>query len=148
MIVRTNWDTSTNKDVFKTLVRKWFDSTDREALVEYPQMMKTLTTNDEYERHGRYAGLDYPGELDEGENIPIQDPTAIARNPDKVIGQSIDCMGATSCLHGADYIMTRARGPLRGPHSAGHASRSLFPPCGGPAFLPAASGGVSSRRIS
>jgi hypothetical protein len=81
-------------------------------------------------------------------NISLQYLTAIARNPYKVIGQSIDCMGATACFHSADYIMTRARGPLRGPHSAGHASRSLFPPCGGPAFLPAASGGVSSRRIS
>ena len=73
-IVRTNWDTSTNKDALKTLVRKWFDSTDREALVEYPNLFKTLKTSDDYERHGRYAGLDYPGELDEGENIPIQDP--------------------------------------------------------------------------
>jgi hypothetical protein len=73
-IIRTNWDTSTNKDAFKTLVRKWFDSTDREAIVEYPRVFKTYTTKDEYERHGRYAGLDYPGELDEGENIPIQDP--------------------------------------------------------------------------
>lgn len=73
-IVRTNWDTSTNKDTFKTLVRKWFVSTDREDLVEYPHLYKTLTTKDEYERHGRYAGLEYPGELDEGENIPIQTP--------------------------------------------------------------------------
>ena len=73
-ILRTNWDTTTNKEVFKTLVRKWFDSTDREALVEYPNLFKTLTTKDDYERHGRYAGLDYPGELDEGENIPIQSP--------------------------------------------------------------------------
>ena len=73
-IIRTNWDTSTNKDVFKTLVRKWFDSTDREALVEYPMLFKTYTTKDEYERHGEYAGLDYAGEIDEGEQIPIQDP--------------------------------------------------------------------------
>ena len=73
-IVRTNWDTSTNKDTLKTLVRRWFDSTDREPLKEYPSVFKTYTTKDQYERHGRYAGLDYPGELDEGENIPIQDP--------------------------------------------------------------------------
>ena len=73
-IIRTNWDTSTNKDIFKTLVKKWFDSTDREALVEWPNVAKSYKTSDDYERHGRYAGLDYPGELDEGENIPIQDP--------------------------------------------------------------------------
>jgi len=73
-IVRTDWDRSDNKDVFKTLVRRWFDSTDREAIVEWPRVFKSYKTSDEYERHGRYAGLDYPGELDEGENIPIQDP--------------------------------------------------------------------------
>jgi hypothetical protein len=81
-------------------------------------------------------------------DIPLQYLTAVARNPDKVIGQPVDCMGATACFHGVDYIMTRSRGPLRGPHVAGRASRSPFPPYGGPAFLPAASGGVSSRRIS
>ncbi len=73
-IVRTNWDTSTNKDVFKTLVRKWFDSTDREPIVEWPRIFKDLKTSDEYERHGRFAGLDYPGSLVEGEAIPIQSP--------------------------------------------------------------------------
>ena len=73
-IVRTNWDSSTNKDTLKTLVRRWFDSTDREPLKEYPSVFKTYSSKDQFERHGRYAGLDYPGELDEGENIPIQDP--------------------------------------------------------------------------
>ena len=81
-------------------------------------------------------------------DITLQYLTSVARNPDKVISQSIDCMGATACFHGADYIMTRSRGPLRGPHVAGHASRLLFPPFGGPAFLPAASGGVSSPGTS
>ena len=73
-INRTNWDTSTNKDVFKTLVRKWFDSTDRPPLVEWKSVAKAYTTNDDYERHGRFAGLDYPGEVVEGANIPIQGP--------------------------------------------------------------------------
>lgn len=72
-IHRVSWDTSTNKDVFKTLVRQWFDSTDREAMVEYQNVMKDLTTSDEYERHGRFAGLDLAEAVAEGENIPIQD---------------------------------------------------------------------------
>jgi len=71
---RTNWDTSTNKDVFKTLVKDWFDSTDRPELVEWKRVAKALSTSDEYERRGRFAGLDYPGEVAEGANIPIQDP--------------------------------------------------------------------------
>jgi hypothetical protein len=73
-IVRTDWDTSTNKDAFKTLVKDWFDSTDREPLVEWKRVANALTTSDDYERRGRYAGLDYPGEVAQGANIPIQDP--------------------------------------------------------------------------
>jgi hypothetical protein len=65
-----------------------------------------------------------------------------------VICQSVDCMGATTCFHDPDYIMTCLHSPLRGSHTAHHASRSLLPPCSEPAFLPTASGGVSSRRIS
>ena len=73
-ILRTNWDTSTNKDVFKTLVDNWFNSTDREPLVEWPTMFLDLKTKDEYERRGRIAGLTLPGAVGEGENIPIQKP--------------------------------------------------------------------------
>ena len=73
-ILRTNWDDTTNKDVFKNVVKSWFNSTDREALVEYKSVIKSYTSSDEYERHGRYAGLDYAGEVVEGANIPIQDP--------------------------------------------------------------------------
>ena len=82
-------------------------------------------------------------------DIANQDPTTVARNPDKVIGQPVYCMSATTCLHSADYSISAPRGPLRGPHVARRyrrrASVSAF---GGPAFLPAASGGVSSRRIT
>jgi len=82
-------------------------------------------------------------------NIANQDLTTVARNPDKVIGQPVYCMSATTCFHTADYSILAPRGPLRGPHVARRyrrrASVSAF---GGPAFLPAASGGVSSRRTS
>lgn len=73
-ILRTDWDVSTNSDVFKTLVKEWFNSTDRPALVEYPSVMNDIPSNDEYERLGRYAGLDYGAELIEGQQIPVQDP--------------------------------------------------------------------------
>jgi len=73
-INRTHWDTSTNKDVFKALVKKWFDSTDREAIKEYPNVVRQYKTSDDYERHGRYAGLDYAGSVVEGAPIPIQGP--------------------------------------------------------------------------
>jgi hypothetical protein len=73
-VARVNWDTSTNKDVFKTLVDQWFNSTDREGWSEWRNMFKDLKTKDEYERRGRWAGLDLPGAVGEGENIPIQTP--------------------------------------------------------------------------
>jgi len=72
--IRTSWDTTTNSDVFKTLVDSWFDSTDRPAMVEWPNMFLALTTSDEYERRGRYAALDMPGAVAEGENIPMHVP--------------------------------------------------------------------------
>ena len=82
-------------------------------------------------------------------DIANQDLTTVARDPDKVVSQPIDCVSATTCLHSADYNTLAPRGPLRGPHVARRyrrrASVSAF---GGPAFLPAASGGVSSRRTS
>ena len=72
---------------------------------------------------------------------------SIPRNPHKVIRQSIDGVRAPSCLHKREYILTRSRGPLRGPHFTGRpTSRNTMPTFGGPSFLPAASSGVSRRR--
>jgi hypothetical protein len=66
-----------------------------------------------------------------------------------VILQSIDRVCTTPCLHDDDYRMTRLRGPLHGPHIADRLDqRTDVPAFGRPAFLPAASGGVSSRRIA
>lgn len=73
-IFRTDWDTSTNKDTLKTLVDVWFDSTDHPPLVEWERVAKPLKTSDDYERRGRFAGLDYPGEVAQGDGIPIQSP--------------------------------------------------------------------------
>ncbi|MFH2074364.1 MAG: hypothetical protein ABIJ57_03315, partial [Pseudomonadota bacterium] len=73
-IVTTQFDNTTNKDLFKTLLRDIWDSTDREALVEYPNVYLDENTSDEYERELRIAGLSYAGEVGEGRNIPIQTP--------------------------------------------------------------------------
>jgi len=82
--------------------------------------------------------------------IPSQHLAAVPGNPHEVICQSVDCMGTSSGLHhDPDYSMARSRGPHCGPHVAGRPiQRTKAPAFGGPAFLPAASGGVSSRRFS
>ena len=56
-IVTTQWDESTNSDVFKTLIRDIWDSTDREALVEHKELVKVISTKDEFEREMRIAGM-------------------------------------------------------------------------------------------
>jgi len=74
MTFNIGWDTSTNKDIFKNLLRELFDSTDREALVEYPNVVKELKVSDYYERFARQAGLEGMSELADGEAIPLADP--------------------------------------------------------------------------
>ena len=69
----TWWDTSTGKESLKTLVRTWFDSTDRPELVEWKSLCKALTTKDDYEREARVAGLGAMQEITEGQNIPLEE---------------------------------------------------------------------------
>lgn len=73
-VILTNWDSSTNQDVFKTLVRKTFDSTDREAVIESSRLYNMLGTKDLYERTMRFAGLPTGTEVGEGEEIEIFSP--------------------------------------------------------------------------
>jgi hypothetical protein len=73
-IVRTSFDTTTNKDLLKGTLRKLHDDTVRAAVVEYPVVCNDLKTKDEYERDARMAGLRRPVEIAEGQNIPIQAP--------------------------------------------------------------------------
>jgi hypothetical protein len=73
-IIRTQFDGSTNKELFKKLIAGIFDSTDREALKEYPNMFKVQKSDEEYIRKLRMAGLPLGGEVAEGEGIPIYAP--------------------------------------------------------------------------
>ena len=68
----TWFDTSTNKDTFKLLVREWWDTTAREALVEWTNVFKDIKTSDEYEREGRLAGLGAMSQIGDGQNIPLE----------------------------------------------------------------------------
>ena len=83
-------------------------------------------------------------------HIPDKHLASVSRNPNKVVCQSIDCMCTSSGLHrDGDYSMVNSRRPLCGLHAAGRTcQRTAVPTHGGPAFLPAASDGVSSRRTS
>ena len=69
----TWWDTSTGKESLRSFVRSWFDSTDRENLVEWKQLCKDLKTNQDYEREARIAGLGAMQEITEGQNIPLEE---------------------------------------------------------------------------
>lgn len=69
----TWWDTSTGKESLRSFVRTWFDSTDRENLVEWKQLCKDLKTDMDYEREARIAGLGAMQEITEGQNIPLEE---------------------------------------------------------------------------
>jgi hypothetical protein len=82
-------------------------------------------------------------------HITLQHFAPVARDPDKVIRQSINRMCTSPCLHDGGYSTNRLRGPLCGPHVACRSQwRDNTPACGGPVFLPGASAGVSNRRLS
>ena len=74
-IIRTNLDTTINKDLLKEGgLRKLFDDTLGEAQVFYKELVNDLTTKDEYVRDQQIAGLTLPSAIAEGQNIPIQAP--------------------------------------------------------------------------
>lgn len=74
MTFNIGWDTTTNKDILKNLLAKLFDNTQRQAMVEYRDVVKELKTSDYYERRARQAGLTGVQELADGEEIPMADP--------------------------------------------------------------------------
>ncbi len=72
--ILTVWDTSTGKEVFRKLVRKTFDSTDREALIESEKLYNMRTTTKLFERDLRIAGMPAGSSVVEGGKIPMYDP--------------------------------------------------------------------------
>ena len=75
MTITLNWDTSTNRDLLKRLLRKVFDSTDHGALVDHAKFCKVIPVTDEYEREIRMAGFEGLTKLADGQVIPMADPT-------------------------------------------------------------------------
>ena len=74
MVFNINWDTSTNKDLLKSLLRKLFMAGEDTALVEYKEIFNDLKTSDYYERDERIAGLRGMQEIGDGQAIPLDDP--------------------------------------------------------------------------
>lgn len=72
--VLTVWDTTTGKELFRKLVRKTFDSTDRDALIESEKLYNMRTSDKLFERDVRFAGLPSAAPVVEGGKIPIYDP--------------------------------------------------------------------------
>jgi len=73
-IVSTLFDKSTNRDVFKTLVKEHFNSTTGKAIVEWKDLNKDLKTSDDYERIMRVAGLGPMRQIIDGQGIPLEEP--------------------------------------------------------------------------
>ncbi len=74
-IIRTSWDTSSPKNLMKDgILRKIFDTSEREAQVFYKPLVNDLKTTDEWVKDQRMAGLTSAIELQEGQNIPVQIP--------------------------------------------------------------------------
>jgi hypothetical protein len=74
MPVYTGFDTTTGKELFKTLVDDTFNSTSRDAVLEAKRLYKMLTSEDLFERTVRFANLPRGEAVVEGEEIPIYNP--------------------------------------------------------------------------
>lgn len=72
--VRTNIDTTSNKDALRGGLRNVFDTSDRDAMIYSSPLYNMISTNEYINRDLRVAGLDYGGKVLEGQQIPIQDP--------------------------------------------------------------------------
>jgi hypothetical protein len=72
--VNTGFDTTTNKELFKKLIKDTFDNTDRDAILESAKLYSMESSSDLYERDLRMAGLPTGQALTEGEAPPIWSP--------------------------------------------------------------------------
>jgi len=73
-VVRTNWDTTSNQDALRGGIRKVFDSTGGDILVESHMLYNMVGTDEYINRDLRVGQLDFGGSVPEGQQIPIQDP--------------------------------------------------------------------------
>jgi len=70
----TSFDTSDNRDLFKKVLYRLYDTTDRKHPQEWREVYKDLKTDDDYERMMEVAGLEAASEISEGEAIGYQVP--------------------------------------------------------------------------
>ncbi len=73
MATYTSYDVTTANKLFKNTIRSIFDSTDREDIVEYPNVMKDIKTSDWYEDELEVTGLPHAAKKNEGSPIVIND---------------------------------------------------------------------------
>jgi hypothetical protein len=73
-MIYTPWDSTTGKEVFKTIVKEVFDSTQRKAVKESEKLYNMKTTEDLFERTLRIAGMPRGTSMVEGGKIPMYDP--------------------------------------------------------------------------
>ena len=74
-MITTAFDESTNRDLFKKVLRKLYDNTDRDHPQEWRSVYNDIKTKDDFERDMRIAGLEPCSAVAEGEAIGLQDPT-------------------------------------------------------------------------
>ena len=68
------FDNTTNKDLLKTGIRSYFDNTDTKALIEWPEVFKSVKV-DQYEvRDVRFAGLGEMSETGDGTPAVLETP--------------------------------------------------------------------------
>jgi hypothetical protein len=74
MAYNIGWDTTTDRQYFKKLMKAVFRSTDRPGWTEYKQMFRLISSADEYEKFGRDAGLPLAENIADGGAISTYDP--------------------------------------------------------------------------
>ena len=72
-MIYTSYDVTTANKLFKNIIRSIFDSTDREDIVEYPNVMRDIPVTDYYEDELQITGLPHAALKNEGSPIVLND---------------------------------------------------------------------------
>jgi hypothetical protein len=75
MTINIGYDSTTNKDLFKTLLGKIFNNSLHDALYESDMIFNARNVSDYYERDLRQASVVGMQEISDGQEIPLADPT-------------------------------------------------------------------------